>query len=178
MVTELAKKLKSEALLSNLRAELHNMTQGKDSVGEFAKKVYNKTKIVFQGQGERIVSRMATGFFIKGLNPEIRKTIRRLPDTNQFDIVVCNAEKKFRILEQERKEDRDAIQDINALITDEKVNQLGKQLNQMKLAQRRPPSPTLPSPRNRFQNNGRTQQRSFNPPNMFLPNSFRRGTIL
>ncbi|EYC32727.1 hypothetical protein Y032_0002g1065 [Ancylostoma ceylanicum] len=175
LVTELAKKLKSEALLSNLRDELHNMTQGKDSVREFAKKVYNKTKIAFQGQGEGIVSRMATDFFIKGLNPEIRKAIRRLPDTNEFDIVVCNAEKTFRILEQERKENRDAIQAITALITDEKVNQLEKQLNQMKLAQRRPTSSIVPRPRNRFQTNGRTQQGSFNSPNMFFPNSFRRG---
>ncbi|KAL6734713.1 hypothetical protein Aduo_005222 [Ancylostoma duodenale] len=62
-VPELAKKLKSEALLSNLR--VHNMTQGKDSVREFAKKVYNKTKVAFQGQGEGIVSRMATDFSSK-----------------------------------------------------------------------------------------------------------------
>ncbi|KIH59192.1 hypothetical protein ANCDUO_10591 [Ancylostoma duodenale] len=149
LVTQLAKKLKSEALLSNLRDELHNMTQGKDSVGEFAKKVYTKTKIAFQGQGDGTITRMATDFFIKGLNPEIRKAIRRLPETDEFDAIVCRAEKEFRILEQERKEDRDAVQAINALISDEKINRLEQQLNRMKVNRRRPPTPMPPRQRNR-----------------------------
>ncbi|KIH60390.1 integrase core domain protein [Ancylostoma duodenale] len=178
LVTELAKRMKSEALLSNLRDELHNLTQGKDSVGEFAKKVHNKTKIAFQGQGEGIVARMATDFFIKGLNPEIRRAIRRLPDTDDYDTVVCRAEKEHRILEQERREDRDTAQTINALIADDKINRLEQQLNQMKLSQRRPPTPiptraansTMMNNRgratngfsfNRFSNNTRTPNNPF-----------------
>ncbi|KAL6740328.1 hypothetical protein Aduo_013694 [Ancylostoma duodenale] len=158
LVVELAKKFKSEAVLSNLRDELHNLTQGKDSVGEFAKKVYNKTKIAFQGQGENIVARMATDFFIKGLNPDIRKAIRRLPDTEDFDAVVSRAEKEFRILEQERKEDQDTIHAINALITDDKVTRLERQLNKMKIARRRSPAPfsIRPTNRPRMNNSGRS----------------------
>ncbi|EYC08294.1 hypothetical protein Y032_0067g95 [Ancylostoma ceylanicum] len=165
LVTQLAKKLKSEALLSNLRDELHNMTQGKDSVGEFAKKVYSKTKIAFQGQGDGIITRMATDFFVKGLNPEIRKAIRRLPETDEFDAIVCRAEKEFRILEQERKEDREAVQAINALISDEKINRLEQQLNRMKVNRRRPSTPMPSRQRNRPQinNNNRPMMgNSFN----------------
>ncbi|KAL6738683.1 hypothetical protein Aduo_012205 [Ancylostoma duodenale] len=99
LATELAKRLKSQALLCNLRDELHNLTQGRDSVGEFAKKVYSKMKIAFQGQGDRIISRMAIDFFVKGLNPDIRKAIRRLPDTDEFETIVCRAEKEHSILE-------------------------------------------------------------------------------
>ncbi|EYC37071.1 hypothetical protein Y032_0829g2569 [Ancylostoma ceylanicum] len=95
LVMKLAKKFKSEAILSNLWDELHNLTRGKDSVGEFARKFYNKTKIAFQGQGENIAARMATDFFIKRLNPDIRKAIRRLPDTDDFDAVVSRAEKEY-----------------------------------------------------------------------------------
>ncbi|KAL6723935.1 hypothetical protein Aduo_018885 [Ancylostoma duodenale] len=174
LVTELATRLKSQALLSDLRDELHNMTQGRDSVGEFAKKIYGKTKTAFQGQGDRIVSRMAIDFFIKGLNPEIRKAIRRLPDTDDFEVIVSNAEKEFRILEQERREDRDTIQAINALISDEKINQLERQLNGMKVTpQRRPPTSNLPRSGNRFRQNNwkprtpmnfNTVQRTFDPP--------------
>ncbi|EYC17816.1 hypothetical protein Y032_0029g1885 [Ancylostoma ceylanicum] len=83
LVNELAKRLRSQALLSNLRDELHNLSQGRDSVGEFAKQVYFKTKMAFQVQGDRIISRMAIDFSVRGLNPDIRKAIRRLPVTAQ-----------------------------------------------------------------------------------------------
>ncbi|KAL6723621.1 hypothetical protein Aduo_018604 [Ancylostoma duodenale] len=189
LVTELAKRFKSQALLSNLRDELHNIVQGKDSVGEFAKKVFSKTKIAFQGQGDRVVSRMAIDFFVKGLNPEIRKAIHRLPDTEDFEVIVCNAEKESRVLEQERREDRDTIQTINALITDEKLSRLEQQLSGTKVTAPRPRMPMIPprmgnrfrqpSP-GRFQNlNFNTNQKPFggqltaNPPRRFNSNGFR-----
>lgn len=52
-----------------------------------------------QGQGDRVVSQMAIGFFIEGLNPELRKAIRRLPETEDFETVVTRAEKEYRILQ-------------------------------------------------------------------------------
>lgn len=38
MTAALAKKFKTQALLSKIRDELHNLRQGRESVGEFAKK--------------------------------------------------------------------------------------------------------------------------------------------
>ena len=173
LVTELAKRFKSQALLSNIRDELHNMTQGKDNVGEFARKVYNKTKTAFQGQGEHIVPRMAIDFFIKGLNPEIKKAIRRLPETEDFETIVSNAEKESRILEQERREDREGFQVVNALIADDKINRLEQQLNRLKMTSRRPPTPhplknRQPRSNSNQQNTNRKPFRTYWKPNFWI----------
>ncbi|KAL6743395.1 hypothetical protein Aduo_016438 [Ancylostoma duodenale] len=72
---------------------------------------------------------------------------------------------------QERKEDRDTIQAINALTTDEKVKQLEKQQNQMGLAQRRPPPLTAPRPRNTFQAKVLIQQFPSNQLNIRFPSA-------
>ncbi|KAL6735273.1 hypothetical protein Aduo_005730 [Ancylostoma duodenale] len=80
-------------MLSSIRDELHNMRQGKDSVGEFAKKILAKTKIAFQGEDKTVPNKLAIDFFIKGLRPDIRKTIRRLPDPPDFETAVANGEK-------------------------------------------------------------------------------------
>ncbi|VDN25926.1 unnamed protein product [Cylicostephanus goldi] len=98
LITTLAKKFKNDAHLSNLRDELHNITQGKDSVGEFAQKIYNKCKFAFQGMDKSLATQMAIDFFIKGLNPQIRKAMRRLPEAKDFDAVVAAAEKEHRVL--------------------------------------------------------------------------------
>ncbi|EPB78977.1 hypothetical protein ANCCEY_01932 [Ancylostoma ceylanicum] len=105
LVTTLATKFESEAILSNVRDELHNLTQGRDTVGDFAKKVFAKTKVAFQGQNKNMITQLAIDFFVKGLRPDIRKAIRRLPDATNFETVVANAEKEARILEQEKRED-------------------------------------------------------------------------
>ncbi|VDO84829.1 unnamed protein product [Heligmosomoides polygyrus] len=110
LVTTLASKLKNQATLSNIRDELHNISQGKDSVGEFARKVLTKTRFAFQGQGDRVINQMAIDFFIKGLNPELRKVIRRLPETEDFETVV-----------------------LNVVLMDEKVDRLKRQLKDMQL---------------------------------------------
>ncbi|EPB67564.1 integrase core domain protein [Ancylostoma ceylanicum] len=54
LVTELAKRFKSQALLSNLRDELHNIVQGKDSVGEFAKKVFTGLRMTKEVEDENV----------------------------------------------------------------------------------------------------------------------------
>ncbi|KHJ89406.1 integrase core domain protein [Oesophagostomum dentatum] len=133
LVINLAKKFKSDALLSNLRDELHNITQGRDSIAEFAEKIFRKTKFAFQGMDKNLASQMAIDFFIKGLNPQIRKAVRRLPETSDFDTVVASAEKEYRILQQEREEDRETTQTINSIIVDDKIDRLEKELNALKL---------------------------------------------
>ncbi|VDO98688.1 unnamed protein product [Heligmosomoides polygyrus] len=104
LVTTLATKLKNKATL----------------IGEFARKVHTKTKYAFQGLGDKVVNHMDIDFFIKGLNPKVRKAIRRLPDMDDFESVVNRAEKEHRILQQEWKEENDSIQVVNAMLRDEK----------------------------------------------------------
>lgn len=149
-VTALATKLKNQAALSNIRDELHNMTQGKDSVGEFARKVLTKTKYAFQGQGDKVVAQMATDFFITGLNPEIRRAIRRLPETEDFETVVTRAEKEYRILQQERKEDNDTVQTLNAILRNEKMERLERQLEDMRVGNNQPAQQTNGSGRTNY----------------------------
>ncbi|EYC38798.1 hypothetical protein Y032_0694g1592 [Ancylostoma ceylanicum] len=149
IVTTLARKFKNQAMLSNIRDELHNLRQGKDSVGEFARKILAKTKVAFQGEDKSVPRKLAIDFFIKGLRPDIRKAIRRLPDPSDFETAVANAEKEQRILEQERREERDILESINALVLDDKVEELQKQVNS--LQQRSQPQGQVArmSPRNR-----------------------------
>ncbi|KAL6739358.1 hypothetical protein Aduo_012826 [Ancylostoma duodenale] len=156
IVTTLAKKFKNQAMLSNIRDELHNMRQGKDSVGEFAKKILAKTKIAFQGEDKTVPNKLAIDFFIKGLRSDIRKAIRRLPDPPDFETAVANAEKEQRILEQEQREERQILEGINALVLDDKVEDLQKQVNSLQQRNKQPP-PRITRP-NRF------PQRAPNPP--------------
>ncbi|VDK81208.1 unnamed protein product [Cylicostephanus goldi] len=100
-LTQLAKKCKNEAILSNVRDELHSLTQGKDSVGEFARKVLAKAKVACQGQDKKLISQVAIDVFIKGLHSDIRKAVLRLPHKKDFEEVVTSAEKEARILDQE-----------------------------------------------------------------------------
>ncbi|KHJ89073.1 integrase core domain protein, partial [Oesophagostomum dentatum] len=131
MVTALATKFKNQAMLSNIRDELHNMRQGKDSVADFAKKIVAKTKIAFQGEDKTIPAKLAIDFFIKGLRPEIKKAIRRLPDAPDLETAIANAEKEQRILEQEHREETDILHSINALVLDDKVDKLQKKVNNL-----------------------------------------------
>ncbi|KAL6729566.1 hypothetical protein Aduo_000610 [Ancylostoma duodenale] len=96
LVTTLAKRFRGGALRSNLRDELHNITLGKDSVAEFAEKIFNKTKFAFQGQDRDMTTQMTIDFFIKGVIPEIRNAIRRLSEMNDFDAVVASAYRQKR----------------------------------------------------------------------------------
>lgn len=132
LATALAKKFKTQALLSNIRDELHNLKQGKESIGEFARKVLAKTKVAFQGEDKNIPRKLAIDLFIKGLWPEIRKAIRRLPETDDFESVVANAEKESRILEQERTEEYKIVDNLNSLIISDKVDTLQKQINSLR----------------------------------------------
>ncbi|VDK56663.1 unnamed protein product, partial [Cylicostephanus goldi] len=137
LVMELAKKCKNEAVLSNIRDELHGLIQGKDSVGEFARKVLAKAKVAYQGQDKRIISQLAIDVFIKGLRADIRKAIRRLPKKDDYEEVVSSAEKEARILDQERAEDRDAMRAINSLIVNDKLEKIQDQLNNLSLERSR-----------------------------------------
>ncbi|KAL6728867.1 hypothetical protein Aduo_010600 [Ancylostoma duodenale] len=184
IVTSLAKKFKNQAMLSNIRDELHNMRQGKDSVGEFAKKILAKTKIAFQGEDKTVPNKLAIDFFIKGLRPDIRKAIRRLPDPPDFETAVANAEKEQRILEQERREEREILESINALVLDDKVEELQKQVNSLQ-QQNQPPRQVAripqrgrpPPPRQQYNprlNRGPNFMSRFNPANRRnLPNTRR-----
>ncbi|VDK54013.1 unnamed protein product [Cylicostephanus goldi] len=91
------------------RDELHCLIQGKDSVGEFARKLLAKAKVAHQSHDKRIISQLAIDVFIKGLRSDIRKAIRQLPKKDDYDEVVSSAEKEARILDQERAEDCDAM---------------------------------------------------------------------
>ncbi|KAL6725577.1 hypothetical protein Aduo_007618 [Ancylostoma duodenale] len=111
-------------MLSNIRDELHNSRQGKDSVGEFARKTLAKTKVAFQGEDKSVPRKLAIDFFTKELRPNIRKAIRRLPDPSDFETAVANAEKEQRVLGQERREEKDILESINALVLDDKLEEL------------------------------------------------------
>ena len=126
MTIALAKKFKSQALLSNVRDELHHMREGKDFVGELVRKILAKTKVAFQGEHPGIPRKLAIDFFIKGLRPDIRKSIRRLPDSDDFETVVANAEKESRILDQERLEQHKILDSLNFLALTDKVKDLQK----------------------------------------------------
>lgn len=162
-VTTVANKLKNQAALSNIRDELHHITQGKDSVGELERKVLTKTKYAFQGQGDKVVTQMATDIFIKGLNPEVRKAIRLLPETDDFETVDTRAEKEYRILRQEPKEDNDTVQALNAILRDEKIDRLERQLEDMRIENSQAVQQTHGSGRGNHSGQRPVFNRTFNP---------------
>ncbi|EPB76327.1 hypothetical protein ANCCEY_04584 [Ancylostoma ceylanicum] len=153
------------------------MRQGRNLVGEFAKKSLTKTKVAFQGENKSVPNKVAIDFFIKGLHPDIRKAIRRLSDPPDFETAAANAEKEQRILEQERREEREILESINALVLDDK-EQLQKQVNSLQQRgqgqalriprQNRPSQPTPP------QYNPQRSNRQ-NPP--YRPNPPNRGNF-
>ncbi|VDP21010.1 unnamed protein product [Heligmosomoides polygyrus] len=131
LVTTLATKLKNQAALSNIRDELHNISLTKDSVGEFATKVLTMTKFAFQGLDDRVVSQMAIDFFIIGLNPELRKKNPTATRNRGLRNSGQPREKEHRIFQQERKEDSESIQVLNAVLLDERLNSLQQQFDDM-----------------------------------------------
>ncbi|VDL74593.1 unnamed protein product [Nippostrongylus brasiliensis] len=132
MVTALAKKFKTQAAMSNARDELHNLRQGKEPIADFAKKVKAKTKMAFQGEDPSIPDRLAIDFFIKGLRPELRRAIRRLPESDNFDVIMAYAEKEERLQQQERLEDGELLASLNSLALDNKMSKLEAKVNHLR----------------------------------------------
>ncbi|VDK41969.1 unnamed protein product, partial [Cylicostephanus goldi] len=120
-----------------------------------------KTKVAYQGEDKKIPNKLAIDFFIKGLRPDIRRAVRRLPDPPDFETALANAEKEQRILEQEYREEKEILESINSLVLDQKVEELTEQVNSLQQVNRnRPKSPAQERPRAivRFQSNARPNQ--------------------
>ncbi|VDK60516.1 unnamed protein product, partial [Cylicostephanus goldi] len=176
LVTKLAKKCKNEAVLSNVRDELHGLIQGKDSVGEFARKVLAKAKVAYQGQDKALISQLAIDVFIKGLRSDIRKAMRRLPKKEDFEEVVSSAEREARIIDQERVEERESMRAINSLLVNEKIEKIQDQLNNLSIDRTRNTRPAWESTSNRNSSGngfaGRGRSRGFRRPFPFRPANF------
>lgn len=74
----LAKKFKTKTFFNNIRDKIHNLRQGKESVGEFARKIVAKTKVAFQDEDKNIRRMPTIDYFYKRLRPEIRRANRRM----------------------------------------------------------------------------------------------------
>lgn len=120
----------------------------------------SRTKVAFQGEDKTIPRKLAIDFFIKGLRHEIRKAIRRLPDTDDFESVVANAEKESRILDQERKEDHRIIENLNSLAIADMVDTLEEKINSLAIP--RPPRNQFPNQNRNFRGRSNQPQRRNN----------------
>ena len=81
-----------------------------------------KCELAYQGQGN--IEENIIGHFLRGLRPDIRKTVRHMAVPATFEDAIAIAEKEARILLQEKVEEIDHAGRVNAVVLENKIERL------------------------------------------------------
>lgn len=93
--------------------------------------------MTFQGVDKTVPDKLAIDFFLKGLRPEVHRA-RRLPESDNFEVIPAYAEEQDIIQQQERAEDQGILESLNTLAISDKVERLEARINHPRAPPKKP----------------------------------------